>query len=230
MDTTRAPREGAGRQAFLNSVFAFCAFLFGCRPAGVGRGGGATPVAAASGGRCGPGDCPYRRTSGAPQSERITKGRLRHSGQGRACLCVVCPPVATVVPRTRGKPSREHVGPGKADTAPKAPPGFAVPGQPGALRPPRGSPRPADAAPGGRPDGAGPGGCPARSSMSRPSRRRGPAGDRAPVTGRHPPAPSRRRPRDPAEGFRPARPRPRLAWSPAGSSKSSGSSGTPPAR
>jgi len=36
MDATRAPRSAAGRQAFLNSVFAFCAFLFGCRPAGWG--------------------------------------------------------------------------------------------------------------------------------------------------------------------------------------------------
>src|SRR5262250_196674 len=41
----------------------------------------------------------------------------------RGCLCAAGLRLATVVPRARGRPSREHVGPGKADTAPKAAPG-----------------------------------------------------------------------------------------------------------
>src|SRR5215470_1575186 len=39
------------------------------------------------------------------------------------CLCAAGLTLATVVPRARGRPSREHAGPGKAGTAPKAAPG-----------------------------------------------------------------------------------------------------------
>ena len=84
MDATRAPRWYAVRQAFPNSVFAFCAFLFECRPSSPQRAGQPElPVRRQRPGQreveVGQASCVLAETPGS-------LGSARHAGLGRVTV------------------------------------------------------------------------------------------------------------------------------------------------